>query len=101
MRVFESDHTGAGEVHVVVAVHVFFHRRRVQGAIFGVEAAQLQRGEHGRAALLVVDDVRLGVQEDLVAPACVGVQGGLIAHGSRRHVQAGLFAEELRGALLQ
>ena len=74
-------------VHVVVDVEVVLQQVEVERAVVGVEGARLQARKHGRAALLVFDDVRLGVQEDLVAGRGLGVQRDLVAHGARRHVE--------------
>ena len=57
--------------------------------------------ERRRAALLVEEDVRLGVQEDLVAALGVRAEGGLVAHRPRREVERRLLAEQLGGALLE
>jgi len=45
--------------------------------------------------------VRLGVQEDLVAAPRERAHGGLVAHRPRGEVEAGLFAEQPSGVLLQ
>ena len=50
-------------MHVLVGVEVRLEQVEVERAVVGVEGAGLQAREHGRAALLVFDDVRLRVQK--------------------------------------
>ncbi len=101
VRVLDGHQGSARVVHVVVDVEVVLEELEVERAVGRIEGARLQAREHRRAALLVLDDVGLGVQEDLVAGRGLGVQRDLVAHGARRYVEPGLFAEELGGVVLQ
>ncbi len=101
VRVLETDDAGRREVHVVVVMDEPIHVVGVERAVGGVEAAELQLAEHRGAALLVEEDVGLGVQEDLVAAPRQGVQRDLVGHRAGRAEERGLLAEQLRRALLQ
>ena len=85
-------------VHVGVRVHVLLHLLEVERPVRRVEHAQLHLAERRRGALLVEDDVRLGVQEHLVAAPRQRAHGRLVAHGAGGEVQRGLLAEQPRGA---
>ena len=86
---------------VGVGVDVLLHLLEVERAVRGVEHAQLHVAERRGGALLVEDDVRLGVQEDLVAAPREGAHRRLVAHRPGREVEAGLLAEQPGGVLLQ
>ena len=101
VRVLEADEARRRVVHVGVGVHVLLHLLEVERAIRRVEDAQLHLAERRRGALLVEDDVRLGVEEDLVAAARERPDGGLVAHRAGREVEAGLLAEQAGGVFLQ
>ena len=80
VRLLEAHQARGREVHVGVGVHVLFHLLEVQRAVRRVEDPQLHLAERRRGALLVEHDVRLGVQEDLVAAPREGAHGRLVAH---------------------
>ena len=101
VRVLEAHQPRGREVHVGVGVDVLLHLLEVERAVGRIEAAQLHVAERRGAALLVEHDVRLGVQEDLVAAARERAHGRLVAHRAGGEVEAGLLAEQAGGVLLQ
>ena len=75
---------------------------QVEGAIRAVLEAPRAGADDDRVACRLVDDqVVLGAGDDLLAAAEVGHHGREIAHRPARDEEAGLLAEELRGALLE
>ena len=101
VRVLETHHSRRREVDVVVVVDEPVHGVRVERPVRRVEAAELQLAEHGAAALLVEEDVRLGVQEDLVAALRQGVQRDLVGHRPGGAEERRLLAEQLGRLVLQ
>ena len=80
VRLLEAHEPRRRPVHVGVGVDVLLHLLEVERAVRRVEDAQLHLAERRRRALLVEHDVRLGVQEDLVAAPRERAHGRLVAH---------------------
>ena len=101
VRVLERDEPRRRVVRVGPVVHVLLELVEGEQAVARAEAAHLQSGVHSGAAALVEEDVRLLVDEDLVAARGVRVESGLVRHRPRGHVESGLLAEQSGGVLLQ
>ena len=95
VRVLQRDDAGGRPVRIRLRVHVLLHGVGIERAVGGIEAAQLQAAEGRRAALLVVDDVGVGVQEELIAAPCLRVQRRLVGLRAAGEVERRLLAEEL------
>jgi len=101
VRVLQADHARRREMDVVVVVHEPFHGLRVECPVGRVEAAQLKLTEDRCATLLVEQDVRLRVQEDLVTALRQGMEGDLVAHRPRRAVERRFLVQQTRDLFLQ
>ena len=65
------------------------------------DAAQADPAQRGRADRLVVEDVRLGADDGLVAPSAGDEQREQVRHRAARHVERGLLADALGRGLLE
>ena len=96
VRLLQADEPGGGPVHVGVGMDVLLHLLEVEGAVRGVEDAQLHLAESRSGGLLVEDDMGLGVKEDLVAALGEGADRRLVAHGATGKVEARVLARQPR-----
>ena len=101
VRVLQCDHPGGRPVRIRIRVHVLLHSVGIERAVGRIEAAQLQAAEGRRAALLVVDDVGLRVQEELITAPCLRVQRRLVGLGAAGEIERRLLTEQCRRTLLE
>ena len=100
MGVLDADQPGAREMGVHWAQRLL-NVRAGENAALAVEAAAHHPGQGGRAAGFVIVDVRIGIDQHLVARFGVPAHGQLVGHGAGSGVKGGRLAEEGRSLGLQ
>jgi len=99
--VLKREEAGSGAVEVLVDEPLGDGFRGWDAAVAGVDGPGLDAGEFRRAPELPPVDVRLALQEELLAGLRVGVDRDLVGHRSGGDVQRGLGPDRLGGAALQ
>ena len=100
VRVLHADEAGDGDVDVARA-DVLPHLFRREESPLGAQGQGLQAAEHRRARHLVIEDVRVRVQDDLLAVPRVAQHRDEVALGPGGDEQRRVLARALRRHLLQ
>ena len=93
--VLERDGAGDGLVRVVAGPHRLDHLPGRHHAGLGVEGTDLDAAHRGCAGGLVVEGVRVGVGDELLAPLRVDGDPDQVAHRAARYEGRGLLAHSV------
>ena len=82
-------------------MHGFFNLLRRQSSMSSSQCAHQQSRQFGRAGTFIIQNVRILVENNLIARRRLRREAGLIAHCSGWNKECGLFAENFCNAFLQ
>ena len=100
VRVLEADEAGGGDVDVA-GPHAVADLGGGEEPALGGDGQGLHPAEDGGAPAFVVEDVRIPVEDDLLAVTRLGEDGNQVALGAGGDEERRLFAREARRQLLE
>src|SRR5205085_11273297 len=92
VRVLQADEPRFDEVRIVGIADLVLELAEIKDAVVAVERPARHAGEDRGAAGFIVVDVAIEIAQQLVARLRVDVDGELIRHRPRRHVQGRFLA---------